>query len=178
MSQSQRPRTIQRVSEIKEEDQMAPRKVPSNLMPAPLDTRLVSPSSSAIQMEKILVGLQSLAEQNKDLAAGLNELLLILKGRTEKNNNDVVLAHENYISRLLTVNSSKSFDLDVLKQIGRVGTVGYVSSDSGTINLKINEHEDITLNVGDIFRMGHLLVKKIRISTSNADDLTFRLFVM
>ena len=89
--------------------------------------------------------------------------------------------HSTYISQNESVSASvKAYDVDVLKTLGRVGRYGYIASDGGTINIRVNEGETVPLNQSEVFRIRveqNFEIEKLRITTTSAASIGFRVFI-
>ena len=114
-----------------------------------------------------------------DISKNLKKLINIL---LQSNGGGEVglVTHDDYISRNLNVNSDAAFTMIVASDLGRIAHYGYIVSDAGTINVKVNEREDIPLQMGDVFKWDireNFDIKTLRITTTSATNLAFRLFL-
>ena len=123
------------------------------------------------------------AQAERNLLLLNQQMAVLLRGFAEFTKlqmiNPNVEVHGNYVSRNPTVVSTKAYELDVLAELGRVGRYGYIASDSGTILVRLNNREDIPLQVNDVLQIKvehNLKVWKIRVTTTAASN-TFRLFI-
>jgi hypothetical protein len=88
--------------------------------------------------------------------------------------------HKNYISEENTVAKDKPRELNVRVDLGRDGEYGYIVSDKGTIKVRINGGEAISLFKGQAiyFHELHLQVSRLDISTESTVPLAYRFLVV
>ena len=122
----------------------------------------------AAQMSQIVGGLQTLVWRFDLLAK--QKLVEYIPDK-----------HSTYISQNESISvSTKAYDVNVLKTLGRVGRYGYIASDGGTINIRVNEGETVPLNQSEVFRIRveqNFEIEKLRITTTSAASISFRVFI-
>lgn len=123
------------------------------------------------------------AQTERNLNLLTQQMAILLRGFAELNRRQIVNpnveVHDNYVSRNPTVVSTKAYNLDVQAELGRVGRYGYIVSDSGTILVRLNDREEIPLQVNDVLRIEvehNMKVSKVKVTTT-ASSNTFRLFI-
>jgi len=87
---------------------------------------------------------------------------------------------EDQLDRKGLVNEANPVLIEVLEIMGRRAKYGYVYSETGTINVKINDGAPIPVKAADflpIFDL-NLEIEKMRIETTSAVDLSFRLLLV
>jgi hypothetical protein len=88
--------------------------------------------------------------------------------------------YKNYISEEKTVVKDKPREINVRVELGRDGEYGYIVSDKGTIDVRINAGEEIKLFKGQViyFHELNLLVSKLDVKTDSVKPLAYRLLVV
>jgi len=87
---------------------------------------------------------------------------------------------EDQLERKNLVNVAQPVIIDVLSTMGRTARFGYLYSETGTINVKVNDGAPIPLKAADFLSLGDLglEIEKMRIETTSAVDLEFRLLLV
>ena len=87
--------------------------------------------------------------------------------------------HKNYFSEEETIVKDGPREIKIREELGRDGEYGYLVSDKGTIVLRINGGEKITLLKGQAiyFHELHLIVSRLDIFTASTVPLEYRLLV-
>lgn len=78
------------------------------------------------------------------------------------------------------VNAATPVEIEVLELMGRRARYGFVYSETGTLNVKINDKAPIPVKAADFLNLAdmHLEVEKMRIETESVADITFRLLLV
>jgi hypothetical protein len=87
--------------------------------------------------------------------------------------------HKNYFSEEETIVKDGPREIKIREELGRDGEYGYIVSDKGTIIIRINGGEKITLLKGQAisFHELHLMVSRLDIFTESTVPLEYRLLV-
>jgi len=87
--------------------------------------------------------------------------------------------HKNYFSEEKTIVKDEPREIKVREKLGRDGEYGYIVSDKGTIIIRINGGEKITLLKGQAiyFHELNLIVSRLDIFTESTVPLEYRLLV-
>lgn len=87
---------------------------------------------------------------------------------------------EDQLDNKNVVNDAAPVDIEVLELMGRRARYGYVYSETGTLNVRINDRAPIPLKAADFLSLIdlHLEVEKMRIDTESVADITFRLLLV
>lgn len=87
--------------------------------------------------------------------------------------------HKNYFSEEKTIVKGEPREIKIREKLGRDGEYGYIVSDKGTIIIRINGGEKITLLRGQAiyFHELHLIVSRLDIFTESTVPLEYRLLV-
>lgn len=87
---------------------------------------------------------------------------------------------EDQLDNKDVVNAASPVEIEVLEIMGRRARYGYVYSETGVLNVMINDRAPIPLKAADFLSLIdlHLEVEKMRIDTESAADITFRLLLV
>ena len=87
--------------------------------------------------------------------------------------------HKNYFSEEKTIVKDEPREIKIREELGRDGEYGYIVSDKGTLVVRINGGEKVTLMRGQAiyFHELHLIVSRLDISTESTVPLAYRLLV-
>ncbi|MBA7684305.1 hypothetical protein ES703_92698 [subsurface metagenome] len=87
---------------------------------------------------------------------------------------------EDQLDNKDVVNAETPVELEVLELMGRRARFGFVYSETGTINLRINDRAPIPVKAADFLNLGNLRleIEKMRIETESVADITFRLLLV
>lgn len=87
---------------------------------------------------------------------------------------------EDQLDNKDAVSAATPVEIEVLELMGRRAKYGYVYSETGTLNVKINDRAPIPLKVADFLSLAdlHLEVEKLRIDTESVSAITFRLLLV
>jgi hypothetical protein len=87
--------------------------------------------------------------------------------------------HKNYFSEEKTIVKDEPREIKIRAELGRDGEYGYLVSDKGTIVMRINGGEKITLMKGQAiyFHELNLIVSRLDIFTESTVPLEYRLLV-
>lgn len=87
---------------------------------------------------------------------------------------------EDQLDNKDVVSVAAPVEIEVLELMGRRARYGYVYSETGVLNVKINDRAPIPLKAADFLSLVdlHLEVEKMRIETESVADITFRLLLV
>lgn len=87
---------------------------------------------------------------------------------------------EDQLDNKDVVNAASPVEIEVLEIMGRRARYGYVYSETGILNVRINDRAPIPLKAADYLSLGdmHLEVEKMRIETESVTDILFRLLLV
>ena len=88
----------------------------------------------------------------------------------------------SYMSREDTVVKDSPKNYNLIEVLLREGINGYLSSDDGTVKVRVNGGEDVTLKAGETLDFNTyfkrpLAIRTVKLSTDNPTPLGFRLFI-
>ena len=88
----------------------------------------------------------------------------------------------SYMSREDTVVKDSPKNYNLIEVLLREGLNGYLSSDDGTVKVRVNGGEDLTLKAGETLDFNTyfkrpLAIRTVKLSTENLTPLGFRLFI-
>jgi len=89
---------------------------------------------------------------------------------------------KEYITDSVEVSSTKTLDLDVVKELGAPADSGWLTSDDGSILVQLNgiETQKIPLVIGDTLNFkkeDKWSIKRVKITTTSVPSLTVRYFL-
>jgi len=87
---------------------------------------------------------------------------------------------EDQLERKGLVSETTPVSIEVLETMGRRARYGYIYSETGTINIKINDGAPIPLKAADFLSLidQGLEIEKLRIETASVADLSFRMLLV
>ena len=87
---------------------------------------------------------------------------------------------EDQLDNKDAVNEATPVEIEVLEIMGRRARFGFIYSETGTINVRINDRAPIPLKAADFLNIGDLRleIEKMRIETESVADITFRLLLV
>jgi len=87
---------------------------------------------------------------------------------------------EDQLDNKDVVNAATPVEIEVLEIMGRRARFGFVYSETGTINLRINDRAPIPVKAADFLNLGDLRleIEKMRIETESVAPITFRLLLV
>lgn len=87
---------------------------------------------------------------------------------------------EDQLDNKDVVNAATPVEIEVLEIMGRRAKFGFVYSETGTLNVRINDKAPIPVKAADFLPLGDLRleIEKMRIETDSVADITFRLLLV
>lgn len=87
---------------------------------------------------------------------------------------------EDQLDNKGVVNAATPVQIEVLEIMGRRARFGFVYSETGTLNIKINNKSPIPVKAADFLPLGDLRleIEEMRIETDSVADITFRLLLV
>lgn len=87
---------------------------------------------------------------------------------------------EDQLDNKDVVSAAAPVEIEVLEIMGRRARYGYVYSETGVLNVRINDRAPIPLKAADFLSLIdlHLEVEKMKIDTESVADITFRLLLV
>lgn len=87
---------------------------------------------------------------------------------------------EDQLDNKDVVNAATPVEIEVLEIMGRRARYGFIYSETGTINVRINDRAPIPVKAADFLPLGDLRleIEKMRIDTESGADITFRLLLV
>jgi len=87
---------------------------------------------------------------------------------------------EDQLDNKNAVKLATPVEIEVYEIMGRRARFGFVYSETGTINVKINDKAPIPVKAADFLHLGDLRleIEKMRIETESVGDITFRLLLV
>jgi len=87
---------------------------------------------------------------------------------------------EDLLERKGFISETTPVHIEVLEQMGRGAKYGFIYSETGTINVKINDGSPIPLKAADFLPLHDqgLEIEKLSIETTSVADISFRLLLV